>query len=116
MVDDSITTRTLEKNILGNAGYEVLVAADGQEALDMVQSHPVDAIVADIDMPRMDGFDLTQNVKNDIRFKELPVILVTSMESPQDKIRGMEAGADSYIVKSDFDQTVLIETIARLIG
>ena len=116
VVDDSITTRTLEKNILQNAGYEVHVAVDGEEAWALIQSQPLDAIVADIDMPRMNGFDLTAKVKTDDRFKELPVILVSSLESPQDKIRGMEAGADSYIVKSGFDQAELLETIARLIA
>jgi two-component system chemotaxis sensor kinase CheA len=115
VVDDSITTRTLEKNILESAGYEVLVAADGEEAWALVQSEPLDAIAADIAMPRMDGFALTEKVKGDERFRELPVVLVTSLESPQDKIRGLEAGADAYITKSTFDQRELLETIERLI-
>jgi two-component system chemotaxis sensor kinase CheA len=116
VVDDSITTRTLEKNILESAGYEVLVAADGEEAWALVQSEPLDAVAADIAMPRLDGFVLTEKVKSDERFKELPVVLVTSLESPQDKIRGLEAGADAYITKSTFDQLELLETIERLIG
>ena len=116
VVDDSITTRTLEKNILQNAGYQVLVAADGLEGWALVQGEPLDAIVADIAMPRMDGFALTEKVKGDERFKELPVVLVTSLESPQDRIRGLEAGADAYITKSSFDQQELLETIERLIG
>jgi len=116
VVDDSITTRTLEKNILESAGYEVLTAADGEEAWALVQSEPLDAIAADIAMPRMDGFVLTEKVKGDERFKDLPVVLVTSLESPQDKIRGLEAGADAYITKSTFDQRELLETIERLIG
>jgi two-component system chemotaxis sensor kinase CheA len=116
VVDDSITTRALERNILESAGYEVLVAADGEEAWALVQGEPLDAIAADIAMPRMDGFVLTEKVKGDERFKELPVVLITSLESPQDKIRGMEAGADAYITKSTFDQRELLETIERLIG
>jgi len=116
VVDDSITTRTLEKNILESAGYEVLGAADGEQAWALVQSEPLDAIAADIAMPRMDGFVLTEKVKGDERFKDLPVVLVTSLESPQDKIRGLEAGADAYITKSTFDQLELLETIERLIG
>ena len=116
VVDDSITTRTLEKNILESAGYEVLVAADGEEAWALVQSEPLDAIAADIAMPHMDGFVLTEKVKGDERFKDLPVVLVTSLELPQDKIRGLEAGADAYITKSTFDQLELLETIERLIG
>ncbi len=116
VVDDSITTRTLEKNILENAGYHVLVAADGEEGWALVQGEALDAIVADVSMPRMDGFTLTEKVKGDERFQELPVVLVTSLESPQDRIRGLEAGADAYITKSTFDQHELLETIERLIG
>ena len=116
VVDDSITTRTLEKNILENAGYQVRVAADGEEAWALVQGEPLDAIVADITMPRMDGFTLTEMVKGDERFKETPLVLVTSLESSQDRIRGLEAGADAYITKSSFDQKELLETIERLIG
>ncbi len=115
VVDDSITTRTLEKNILENAGYQVLVAADGEEAWALVQGEPLDAVVADISMPRMDGFVLTEKIKGDERFQDLPVVLVTSLESPQDRIRGLEAGADAYITKSTFDQRELLETIERLI-
>ncbi|MBL6982371.1 MAG: hybrid sensor histidine kinase/response regulator, partial [Anaerolineales bacterium] len=110
VVDDSITTRTLEKNILENAGYDVLVAADGVEAWGLVQGERFDAIVADIDMPRMDGFKLTEKVKADDLYAELPLVLVTSLESPEDRIRGMEAGADAYITKGAFDQKNLLET------
>jgi two-component system chemotaxis sensor kinase CheA len=116
VVDDSITTRTLERTILENAGYEVLVAADGQEAWALVQSEPLEAVVADIAMPRMDGFALTERVKGAEAHADLPVILVTSLESRQDRIRGLEAGADAYVVKSTFDQLELLEIIERLIG
>ncbi len=116
VVDDSITTRTMEKNILENAGYHVLVAADGEEAWGIVQSEELDAIVADIHMPHMDGFVLTEKVKGDERYRELPVVLVTALDSHQDKIRGLESGADAYITKQTFDQTHLLETIERLIA
>jgi two-component system chemotaxis sensor kinase CheA len=116
VVDDSITTRTLEKNILENAGYQVMVAADGEEAWAILQSEPVDGIVADINMPRMDGFVLTRKIKGHEKLKNRPVVLVTSLETPQDKIRGMEAGADAYIIKGTFDQRDLLATIERLIG
>lgn len=116
VVDDSITTRTLEKNILENAGFDVLTAADGQAAWALIQDQPLDVVVADVAMPRMDGFTLTEMVKESEQFKETPVILVTSLESAQDKMRGMEAGADAYITKSSFDQRELLETIDRLIG
>ncbi len=116
VVDDSITTRTLEKNILENAGYEVLVAADGEQAWALIQSHPLHAIVSDISMPRIDGFELTAKVKNSDKYCDLPLVLVTSLESAQDRIRGLEAGADAYIAKGAFDQRELLETIERLLG
>jgi two-component system chemotaxis sensor kinase CheA len=116
VVDDSITTRTLEKNILENAGYQVLVCADGQEAWECIQSESFDAVVSDVDMPRMNGFQLAEHVRGDDRYKTLPFILVTSLESRADKIRGMEVGADAYIVKGTFDQKELLDTIERLIG
>jgi len=116
VVDDSITTRTLEKNILENAGYQVMVAADGEEAWAILQSETFDGIVADINMPRMDGFALTRKIKGHEKLKDRPVVLVTSLETPQDKIRGMEAGADAYIIKGTFDQRDLLATIEGLIG
>jgi two-component system chemotaxis sensor kinase CheA len=116
VVDDSITTRTLEKNILENAGYKVSVAADGMTGWEKIQEESFDAVVLDVDMPRLNGFAVTEKVKGDPRFEETPVILVTSLDSPRDKIRGMEAGADAYITKGTFDQQELLETIERLIG
>lgn len=115
VVDDSITTRTLEKNILTTAGYEVTLATDGEEALAALVDNLCDLIVADIDMPRLDGFELTRRVKQDERYHDLPVILVTSLESPEDKARGIQVGADAYIIKSTFDQDALLETIRQLI-
>lgn len=115
IVDDSITTRTLEKNILTTAGYQVRLAYDGEEALQVLAEGGCDLVVADIDMPRMDGFELTRRLKNDERYRDLPVILVTSMGSPEDKARGIAVGADAYIVKSSFDQDNLLETIRQLI-
>lgn len=116
VVDDSITTRTLEKNILEAAGYRVSIATDGQEALEQIRVGKCpDLIVTDIVMPRMDGFELTQQLKSDPRTSHLPVILVTSLESAEDKQRGIAVQADAYIVKSSFDQANLLETIEQLI-
>jgi len=116
IVDDSITTRTLEKNILEAAGYIVHLATNGQEALDIIAtSGAPDLIVTDIVMPGMDGFELTQQIKSDAQTAGVPVILVTSLDSPEDKARGIEIGADAYIVKSSFDQSNLLETIQQLI-
>jgi two-component system chemotaxis sensor kinase CheA len=116
IVDDSITTRTLEKNILEAAGYTVQLATDGQEALNAITAGGVpDLIVSDIVMPRLDGFGLTQHLKEDPRTANVPVILVTSLDSSDDKTRGIEVGADAYITKSSFDQNNLLETIEQLI-
>jgi two-component system chemotaxis sensor kinase CheA len=113
--DDSFTTRTLEKNILESAGYPVRVAADGLEAWNLLQSEGADVLVSDISMPRLDGFELTAKIRADERFKHLPVILVTALDSREDRERGIQAGADAYIVKSAFDQEGLLNTIQRLI-
>jgi two-component system chemotaxis sensor kinase CheA len=115
IVDDSITTRTLEKNILEAAGYTVCLAIDGQEALDALVAEPPDLVISDIAMPRLDGFGLTRRIKGDARTADLPVILVTSLDSPADKARGIEVGADAYIVKSHFDQSNLLDAIQQLL-
>jgi two-component system chemotaxis sensor kinase CheA len=116
VVDDSITTRTLEKNILETAGYEVKLATDGEEALGIMMSEgPPNLIVSDINMPHLDGFEMTDRIKSDKRYQGIPIILVTSLDTPADKARGIEVGADAYIVKSSFDQSNLLETVEELI-
>ncbi|MFV9505090.1 MAG: hybrid sensor histidine kinase/response regulator [Oscillochloridaceae bacterium umkhey_bin13] len=119
VADDSITTRTLEKNILEAAGYRVWLATDGQEALEALRrlsdDGGCDLLLSDIDMPRLNGFDLTAQVRSDSKLRNLPVVLVTSLDSPADRERGVAAGADAYIVKRAFDQQTLLDTIARLI-
>jgi two-component system, chemotaxis family, sensor kinase CheA len=116
VVDDSITTRTLEKNILEAAGYRVMIATDGYEALGVIRStERPNLVVTDIVMPRMDGFELTRQIKTDAQLANLPVILVTSLDSAEDKERGIEVQADAYIVKSSFDQVNLLDTIEQLI-
>ncbi len=119
VADDSITTRTLEKNILEAAGYKVCLATDGQEALEALRrlsdNGGCDLLLSDIDMPRLNGFDLTTQVRADTKLRHLPVVLVTSLDSPADRERGVAAGADAYIVKRAFDQQTLLDTIAQLI-
>jgi two-component system chemotaxis sensor kinase CheA len=115
VADDSMVTRMLEKSILEAAGYQVLVASDGLEAWGILQTERCDLLVSDVNMPRMSGLDLTSRVRSDDRFKNFPVILVTSLDSPDDRARGIEAGADAYVVKSTFSQQGLLETINRLI-
>jgi len=114
VVDDSIVTRMLEKGILEAAGYEVAVAADGEEAWRALQSGPCDCLVSDVDMPGMSGLELVARVRADARLAALPVVVVTSLGSPEDHARAMEAGADAYIVKSSFSQEGLLATVGRL--
>ena len=115
VVDDSAVTRTLEKGILEAAGYQVRVAADGAAALDLLRREPCDLVVTDVEMPRLDGFSLTAGIRADDGLGDLPVVLVTSLDSEDDRHRGVEVGADAYIVKGAFDQDRLLETIRRLI-
>src|SRR3990172_813304 len=116
IAEDSIITAELERNILINAGYETDVATDGIEAMEKLHSKKYDLLVTDIDMPGMNGFELTSKVRADKRLKDTPVIIVTSREKVEDKRRGVEAGADAYILKKEFDQSSLLNTIKRLIG
>jgi two-component system, chemotaxis family, sensor kinase CheA len=115
VVEDSITSRTLIRNILETAGYRVATAVDGVDAFTQVRSGEFDLVVSDVDMPRMNGFELTNKIRNDKKLGELPVILVTALESREDRERGIDVGANAYIVKSSFDQSNLLEVIKRLI-
>ena len=115
VIDDSIMTRTIEKNLLESYGYYVETAVDGQDALLKIHERVFDIIVSDVQMPNMNGLELTEKIKQDERYKKTPVILVTALESAEDKKRGIEVGADAYIVKSSFDQSNLLSTIKRLI-
>ncbi|MBI5750238.1 MAG: hybrid sensor histidine kinase/response regulator, partial [Nitrospinae bacterium] len=114
VVDDSIMTRTLEKNILESYGYDVVTAIDGQDAILKIREKNFDVIVSDVQMPNMSGLELTEKIKQDNRYSKIPVILVTAMESDEDKKKGIQIGADAYIVKSSFDQSNLLTTIKRL--
>lgn len=116
VVEDSITARMLLKNILESAGYRVKTAVDGLEGWTALKSEPFDLVVSDIQMPRLDGFQLTAKIRGDRELGELPVILVTSLVSREDRERGIDVGANAYIVKRDFDQSNLLEVIHRLIG
>lgn len=115
VADDTITTRTLQKSVLEMAGFRVLTAKDGEEAYSMLGKEVVQVLVTDVQMPRLDGFDLTARVRADPRLKNLPVILVTSLGSEADKARGIEVGADAYIVKKDYDKGKILEVIRQLL-
>ncbi|HYD59270.1 MAG TPA: response regulator [Noviherbaspirillum sp.] len=115
IVEDSITSRLLLKHILEGAGYQVVTAVDGLDALSRLRQEQFDAVVSDVEMPRMDGLTLTERIRGNPKTEEMPVVLVTSLQSPEEKERGLRAGADAYVVKGAFDQDNLLKTIRRLI-
>jgi len=115
LVEDSALVRAMEKRILEDAGYEVVAAEDGLDALNALGRRSFAAVVSDINMPNMDGLMLTARIRKEPRYKDLPVILVTALSSDEDKRRGLEVGANAYIPKPSFDQRVLLETLKRLI-
>ncbi|MGA2992405.1 MAG: response regulator [Candidatus Korobacteraceae bacterium] len=116
VIDDSLTTRMLEQSILESAGYEVHLAVSGEEALAKARNQRYDLFVVDIEMPGMDGFEFIARARSDAELSGVPAILVTSRSSAQDKLRGEQAGARAYVVKSEFDQKYLLETISQLVG
>jgi two-component system, chemotaxis family, sensor kinase CheA len=115
IAEDSLTSRTLLRNILEGAGFSVKTSVDGVEALSILAGEEFDLVLSDIEMPRMNGFELISRIRNDEKISSMPVILITSLESPEDRQKGMEAGANAYFIKSSFDQSNLIEIIQRLI-
>jgi two-component system chemotaxis sensor kinase CheA len=115
VAEDSITSRMLLKGILESAGYEVKTAVDGLEAFTLLRSEHFDALVSDVEMPRLNGFDLTARVRADAALAELPVMLVTALASREDRERGIEVGANAYLVKSNLDQSNLLEALRRLV-
>jgi two-component system chemotaxis sensor kinase CheA len=115
VVEDSITSRMLLKNILESSGYVVTTSVDGAEAYSALRTQDFDLVVSDIEMPRMDGFELTSTIRADEQLSHLPVVLVTSLGSREDRERGIDVGANAYIVKGSFDQNNLLATVARLI-
>lgn len=115
LAEDSITARALLRGILESAGYAVQTAIDGVDAFTKLKTEAFDLLVSDVEMPRMSGFDLATRVRADRELSDLPVILVTALASREDRERGVEVGANAYIVKSSFDQSNLLEVIERLI-
>lgn len=115
IAEDSITSRMLLKNILESAGYNVKTAVDGIDAITALKTQDFDLVVSDVEMPRMNGFDLTAKIRSDKKLTELPVVLVTVLERKEDREKGIEVGANAYIVKSSFNQSNLLEVVRRLI-
>jgi two-component system, chemotaxis family, sensor kinase CheA len=115
VVEDSVTSRALLQTILERAGYLVHTAVDGMEALAMLKEHEFDMVVSDVDMPRMNGFTLTEKIRADMRISALPVVLVTSLDSKEDQKHGITVGADAYIMKTGFEKNRLLEVIRSLL-
>jgi two-component system, chemotaxis family, sensor kinase CheA len=114
IVEDSITSRMLLKGILESAGYDTKTAVDGIDAFTALRAERFDGVVSDVEMPRMNGFDLTARIRADRALAQLPVVLVTALESREDRERGIDVGANAYLVKSSLDQSNLLDALRRL--
>jgi two-component system, chemotaxis family, sensor kinase CheA len=116
VIDDSLTTRMLEQSILESAGYEVALATTAEEGLELARASRYALCLVDVEMPGMDGFGFVERIRADAGLKDLPAILVTSRSAPEDRQRGLDVGAQAYIVKGEFDQGVLLDRIKVLVG
>lgn len=115
VVDDSLNTREIERDVLEASGYDVTLAEDGADGLRKAQSELFDAVLTDVEMPHMDGFTLTARLRQEENYRERPIIIVTSLAKEEDKRRGIQAGADAYIVKGDFDRNTLVDILRSLL-
>ena len=116
VVDDSITVREVERKLLENNGYEVEVAVDGMDGWNAVRTGVYDLIITDVDMPRMNGIELVQSIKSDPQLQDLPVMIVSYKDREEDRLRGLEAGANYYLTKSSFHDETLVSAVVDLIG
>jgi two-component system, chemotaxis family, sensor kinase CheA len=116
VVDDALMVRELQRSILERGGYAVRTASDGAEALAMLADQPADLVVTDLEMPNVDGFLLTSSIRAHPRLANIPVLIVSSRASAEDHQRGLDAGADGYIVKTSFDEAGLLSAVSRLLG
>jgi chemotaxis protein histidine kinase CheA len=116
LVDDSLVTREMERRLLEDAGFTVIVAGDADEALGRLGEEAFDCIVTDIEMPGMDGFELTEHLRSMEHFAQLPIVVVSTRERPEDRLRGLRAGADAYLTKQSLDAGELVDLVRRLAG
>ena len=115
VVDDSITMRKVTGSMLERNGYNILTAKDGVDALAVIDTSRPDIILLDIEMPRMDGFEFARHLRNDERFHDIPIIMVTSRTGEKHRERAMELAIESYLGKP-FQEDELLENIAELVG
>jgi two-component system sensor histidine kinase and response regulator WspE len=116
VVDDSITVREMERKLLENQGYQVDVAVDGMEGWNAVRTNPYDLVLSDIDMPRMNGIELLKHIRNHPKLNTIPVIVVSYRDREEDRLQGLESGADYYLTKSSFHDDTLLNAVVDLIG
>jgi len=116
VADDAQTTRSAMKGLLEQAGFEVVVAEDGAQALRLATESPPALVVTDVEMRRMGGLELARRLKADPRLRSVPVVMITSLESPQARAAGREAGADAYLVKREVARDDLVALLRRLAG
>ncbi len=116
IVEDSIGVRELQRVILEGAGYDVVTAVDGLDGAGRLGGDPFDLVLSDVEMPGMDGFTLTRTIRKTRGWEEVPVVIMTSRGDDADKRAGLDAGASAYLLKSDFDQAELVDTVRRLVG
>jgi two-component system chemotaxis sensor kinase CheA len=116
VVDDTMMVRELQRSILERGGYAVRTASDGAEAMAMLSEAPADLVVTDVEMPILDGLQLIKNMRAHSRLANVPVLIVSSHGSEEDRQRGLDAGADGYIVKTSFDEAGLLSAVSRLLG
>ncbi|GAB3358212.1 MULTISPECIES: hybrid sensor histidine kinase/response regulator [Giesbergeria] len=116
VVDDSLNTREIERDVLQAYGYQVTLAEDGLDGLNKALAYDFDAVLTDVEMPNMDGFTLTARLRQEAKYQTRPIIIITSREKDEDKRRGVQVGADAYIVKGDFDRSNLVDTLKALLG
>jgi chemotaxis protein histidine kinase CheA/CheY-like chemotaxis protein len=116
VVEDSIGVRELQRVILEGAGYEVVTAVDGTDGAARLSGDPVDLVLSDVEMPGMDGFTLTRTIRRTRGWESVPVVIMTSRGDEADKRAGLDAGANAYLLKSEFDQAQLVDTVRRLVG
>ena len=116
LVEDSIIIRTQMQRLLKGAGYDVTIAENGFIGLQKVQEQEFDLVLSDVEMPQMTGLEMTANIRRDSQYDRLPIVLITTLASPEDRRRGTEAGANAYLTKGDFDQQLLFQTLEQLIN
>ena len=116
IVDDSITVREVQRQLLSLSGYDVEVAVDGQDGWNALTARSYDLLITDVDMPRMNGIDLIRAVRRETRFAKLPIIIVSYKDREEDRLLGLEVGANAYLTKGSFHDDSFIRTVTDLIG